>query len=32
MRNGAICEASRLYEQNYSQFNLPAQVQVAALE
>ncbi len=32
MSKGAICEASRLYEQNYSQFNLPPQVQVAALE
>lgn len=27
-----VCEAFRLYEQNFSQFNLPAQVQVAVLE
>lgn len=32
MRDGALCEASRLYEQNYSQFNLPLPVQVATLE
>ena len=32
MRNGAICEASRIYEQNYAQFNLPRQVQVALME
>lgn len=32
MSNGAICEAFRLYGQNYSQFNLPAQLQVAVLE
>jgi hypothetical protein len=32
MLNGAVYEAYRLYEQNYAQFDLPRQVQVALFE
>lgn len=32
MLYGVICEASRIYDENYAQFNLPRQIQVALVE